>query len=210
MPRFKNLVGLSVGRLTVVEFAGRASCGHPTWKCLCTCGKFTIVRSGNLQSTSVRSCGCLAVDTSREKATKHGQSLNTAEHHSEYVTWKNMNKRCNNPKDGRWEDYGGRGITICKRWKSFALFLKDMGAKPKPKNRHTIERVNNSKGYAPSNCIWATYRRQGGNKRNNHIIEYQGQRLCLAEWARRLGIGRLKLYKRLKRGWSIAKAFSTP
>jgi hypothetical protein len=74
-----------------------------------------------------------------------------------------MWKRCTNPKSKSFKNYGGRGIKVCARWKDFSLFLKDMGAKPAPEL--TLERIDNNKGYSPSNCTWATKSAQRKNQR---------------------------------------------
>lgn len=81
----------------------------------------------------------------------------------EYSVWLNMKQRCYNPKNGRYIDYGGRGITICDEWKnSFSAFLKDMGTRPK---RYSLERIDNNKSYSVDNCRWATPAEQNVNQR---------------------------------------------
>lgn len=83
---------------------------------------------------------------------------------TEYFTWGAIKQRCYNPNHQKFEEYGGRGITVCKRWKdSFENFLEDMGKKPTPK--HTLDRIDNSKGYSPKNCRWVTRSIQGSNRR---------------------------------------------
>lgn len=84
----------------------------------------------------------------------------------EYHAWSHMRQRCNKPQTKYYEHYGGRGIKVCERWdNSFENFIKDMGKKPSPK--HTLERLDNNSGYSPSNCVWASYHRQGYNRRVN-------------------------------------------
>jgi hypothetical protein len=81
----------------------------------------------------------------------------------EYITWDNMQQRCTNPKNPAYENYGGRGITICERWNIYSCFLQDMGNKPTP--AHEIERKDNNGNYTPENCCWIPPEKQGRNKR---------------------------------------------
>lgn len=110
----------------------------------------------------------------------------------------------------RRDSYKHRGITVCRRWLQFTNFIIDMGPMPKNGRRYTIERDNNSKGYSPSNCRWATYKEQGRNKRNNHLITYKYKTQSLAAWAEemRLPYGALKI--RLRLGWPVREALTTP
>jgi len=119
----------------------------------------------------------------------HGEARKTGE----YNTWAKMKNRCLNPNAPDYPRYGGRGITVCSRWlrgegkiEGYQCFLKDVGRRPS--SEHQLERKNNSKGYSPENCKWATRTEQGGNKRNNFLITYGGETLWLNEWARRVGL----------------------
>jgi len=128
---------------------------------------------------------------------------------AEYNSWSNMRQRCTNPKTQKYKYYGGRGITVCARWASFAHFLTDMGRKPTPK--HSIDRINNDGNYEPSNCRWATHDQQMENTRSdrNHVITLNGQSLTITEWAATLGIERSVMYRRLKR-WPLERALTEP
>jgi hypothetical protein len=126
-----------------------------------------------------------------------------------YVSYRNMLARCHNPKNKRFKDYGGRGITVCARWRqSWPNFVADMGEKPG--RDYQIDRIDNSQGYSPSNCRWATRSEQQRNMRSNHLLTAFGQTLCLSEWAERLGIRRGTLHTRLRRGWASEAALAPP
>ena len=104
--------------------------------------------------------------------------------------------------------YGGRGITVCERWRSsFENFLADMGRRPGPE--YSLDRINNDGNYEPGNCRWATIGEQAMNRRDNHWIEFNGERRCLTEWARHLGINRATLQYRIAH-MSTAEALTMP
>jgi hypothetical protein len=121
----------------------------------------------------------------------------------EYESWAAMHARCR-----RHPRYVSRGLKVCARWKSFTTFLSDMGQKPEP--RYTLERIRNAEGYRPGNCCWATYKQQGRNKRNNHLITYKRRTQSLAAWAEEFGLSYGVLKIRLRLGWPIKTALTTP
>lgn len=133
------------GKLTVVEDAGRDRRGQALVRCRCDCGKEAIARASRIRTGSQRSCGCL-----RGRPTVHGRCGTPT-----YRSWVAMIDRCENPKRERYHRYGGRGITVCPRWReSFAAFLQDMGERPQGKS---IDRwPDNDGNYEPGNCRWAT------------------------------------------------------
>jgi hypothetical protein len=137
---------------------------------------------------------------------RHGHALRSGTTPT-YRTWTKMVKRCINSRDDRYADYGGRGIGVCEEWKTFEGFLADMGERPKGT---TLDRRDNSKGYEPGNCRWATPKEQQRNTRSNRLVSFNGETKCVAEWADTLGIARGILNSRFHRGWSDAKALSTP
>jgi hypothetical protein len=122
--------------------------------------------------------------------------------------WKGMTQRCCNPKHISYKNYGAVGITVCPRWrKSFGNFLEDVGQRPA--GQYSLERIDNGKGYTPSNVRWATPVEQGRNKRNNRYITYKGEVRTLSDWARVRKTNMVTLHARLKR-WNINEAFEIP
>jgi hypothetical protein len=171
------------------------------WLCQCDCGNQTISTGRDLRAGHTKSCGCLQKDKARQRLIKHGESKQT----KEYSTWCNMKNRCYNKNDANYHYYGARGIQVCSRWlQSFENFLFDVGRSPSVK--HTLDRIDNSGDYEPSNCRWATRLKQSNNTRKNIIIGEES----LSEYCRRVGKNYSTIKSRLRRGWSIQQVVNTP
>lgn len=125
-----------------------------------------------------------------------------------YRSWASAKYRCLNPRDSAFHRYGGRGITICDRWRqSFENFLADMGEKP---TGLTLDRINNDGNYEPGNCRWATYVMQNRNRRGTHPLTFAGITAPISEWAEITGIHRMLIGQRVWNGWSVMRALTTP
>lgn len=191
MPKSTDLSRRVYGRWIVISGAGKDSTGRPNYNCLCSCGTMAVVAGRSLMSGDSRSCGCLR----RELQTKHGKRRS-----SEYKCWTNIKSRCLNEKASAYQHYGARGISICERWKNdFLAFYDDMG--PRPSSKHSIERIDNTKGYQPDNCRWALPSEQVRNTRSTVFVRYQGQKMCLADAAASAGLSQSVVYMRRHRGW---------
>ena len=174
------------------------------WDCLCDCGKASVVRGHHLVCGEAKSCGCFRDEESRIRNITHGMKKTRV-----YRIWSGMLSRCSNPNTPQYQQYyGGHGITVCDRWKSFDLFFEDMGIPPE---KHQIDRKEGSKGYSPDNCRWATSRENNQNRRDNRLLVCDGLSLPLAEWERRLGMSRGLLHARIdKYKWDVDRAIKTP
>jgi hypothetical protein len=159
MTKKLDITGNRYWRLTVKSFSHTDKFRSSYWNCDCECGNTVVVRIAELTRGGTKSCGCWQSDTITRINTRHGMSKMP-----EYKVWTQMRQRCSNPKNKNFFHYGGRGISVCKRWDDFSLFISDMGSRPSI--IHSIERVNNSGNYEPSNCRWATMKEQCRNKRN--------------------------------------------
>ena len=145
-------VGARHGRLVVT--APRAP-GEKRVQCVCDCGTPHSVLFG--EWGKCQSCGCLRNERSAERLTRHGHK-----HSSLYASWAAMIQRCTNPSNKQWANYGGRGITVCERWRDFPNFLDDMGDRPAGL---TLDRIDNDRGYEPGNCRWTDVHTQNVNRR---------------------------------------------
>lgn len=185
--RRKDLKEKKFGRLSVVEYDSTNKHGQAIWRCVCDCGAVRNVLAHNLTCGATVSCGCYFKDTASKSNLKHGLGrTRTAS------IWRDMVARCTNPKVMHFRYYGGRGITVCERWKDYLNFLADMGECP---DFHSIERINNDLGYSPENCKWIPKRLQARNTRNALRFDEKP----LAQIAEETGVNYDTLYYRLKK-----------
>lgn len=124
----------------------------------------------------------------------------------EYGHWRAMIRRCHERTHSDWAKWGGRGITVCDRWRaSFLCFLEDMG--PRPSAKHSVDRIDNGRGYEPGNCRWATAFEQAGNRRNARLVTIGNKTMCVRAWCRELGVNPHTVKTRIQRGIDPLVAF---
>ncbi len=211
MPARPIIIGRTFERLFAFKEAGFyvSPGGHrsrQSWV-RCKCGTEFIVPNNKLTNGHTRSCGCLMVEVCVKRSTKHGHAGRLTFTRT-YKIWAGMIKRCTNPKFKRFPDYGGRGVTVCERWRKFENFLADMGECPPGLS---IDRYPNNDGnYEPSNCRWATRTQQSRNSRHNLVLTVRGVTACLSELCEHFGKNQDLVGARLHRGWPVEKAMFHP
>lgn len=174
----------------------KGGCVHFLFRC--DCGKEKIIAGHHATSGRQASCGCL------HPQKHHGHSRSP-----EYQIWRHIIKRCTDPKNIGYANYGGRGIRVCERWlESVENFIADMGHRPS--KRHSVDRRENDGDYCPDNCYWALPKQQHRNTRRSHIIEWNGKTATIAEWAEITGFNYTTILHRLQAGWPIEKALTKP
>lgn len=203
--------GQKFGLLTVTakaENIGRAT----AWKCKCSCGVVKVLRGHHLTSGRIESCGCNSTRLKRERATTHGMSRNkTNKGTQNYVLWQNIKTRTTDVNN---KDYCGRGIRMYRPWfNSFETFNSylNLVLGPRTDSKQQIDRIDNSRNYAPGNIRWATSKLNNSNRRGNRKITHQGKTKLLTDWSAVMKISVPTLYARLNvLGWSVNKALTTP
>lgn len=204
--RHQDLSGRIFNNWEVLERApNRNNDSGRFWLCRCICKRASlrILRTSVLIKGRPRSCGCVS-------SSKHGESSGGRRCGSkEYRVWVSIKDRCSNRNNELWYRYGGRGITMCSEWsQSFIEFLDGVGRAPTP--QHSLDRIDNNKGYEPGNVRWATERQQSFNKTTTVLITYNGKTKNMREWSEETGLSYDQIKKRLRRGWTPEKIFTTP
>lgn len=168
----------------------------------CKCGNRVILKRSNVMSGSNQSCGCRRSEVNQDRA-EHGMTDSV-----EFSCWRAMLDRCYRKNHHAFHRYGGRGITVCDRWKnSFSDFFADMGPRPEGTS---IGRIDNEKGYEPNNCRWETRTQQQRNMSTNVCITISGVTKCAREWALDAGIKYTTFLYRIGNGMTPEEAISKP
>lgn len=205
MSELKDLTGQRFGRLVVIARAENSHAGQARWLCACDCGGKSVSVGSALRSGRATSCGCLRREKLLLANTKHGGSDSHL-----YHVWCDMKRRCQDEHGKDWENYGGRGIEVCDEWKNDYVSFQRWALENGYSQGLTIDRIDVNKGYSPDNCRWADAVTQSRNRRNVHIITYNGKSQTLSAWAAEYNIPYEVLYYRCQRGWPIERALNKP
>lgn len=198
-------IGDTLERLTVLEVISASDTRNRTLRCKCMCGNETFVREKDFEYKTIKSCGCFRAERMAGINKTHGEYRTPL-----HTIWQHARERCSNKNNPR---YGGRGIKMFPEWeKDFLKFKEyvDSVLGERPGDRYSLDRIDNDKDYEPGNIRWASPKEQARNKSSNRLITFEGETLCLTDWARRIGISSTALRQRIKLGWSIEKALKTP
>lgn len=206
----RDLTGERFGKLVVLcKAEPRITAKGKTesiWHCKCDCGIEKNVLERNLIYSGTSSCGCLQRECIGKLRRKHGDTGTRL-----YQAWENMRARCNRKSSREYENYGGRGISVCEEWQASYESFKKWALSNGYADNLTLDRIDTNGNYEPSNCRWISNQLQQYNKRNNRNITFNGKTQTLNQWAKELGIIPKTLQGRLdKSGWSVEKALTTP
>ena len=200
------------GRLVVTRVGSGTRLDSTKVYARCDCGRRAVVKAKGLKYGTTRSCGCLkriAAAKASAALVIHGDARSGAGRAVEYRAWAKMTDRCYNPRSPMYWRYGGRGIRVCRRWRSsYPAFLSDMGRRPQDK--HCIDRIDNDLSYGPGNCRWASWRESSNNRGITPWLLLNGKKVPLGVAADRAAVSRHTLWYRLRRGWPHQLAVDTP
>ena len=206
---FKDLTGMTFGRLTVIKDTKKRKHGSIVWECECQCGNIVEATTDCLSGSKTKSCGCLHKELRpqicKRTFTTHGQTKTKL-----YWVWQGIKRRCYSKKDKQYKDYGGRGISMTTEWKNDFCAFQKWAIQNGYKKGLTIERIDVNGNYEPNNCTWIPLRKQNMNRRTTHFLTYNEKTMSITEWANETGIPRKTISQRINNyGWSIERALTT-
>ena len=199
------MTNLSNQLLLLEEKVKRNKEGKWLNKYRCHCGKEFLTLNKSIASGNTRSCGCFR--KSGKPALKHG-----LRHHPLYLIWKNIKNRCLNKNHPRYKDYGGRGVSICDEWRTDFVSFYTWALANGWEQRLEIDKDMKGNGllYGPETCTIVTPKENSNYTRKSRFISYNGKTMTLNQWVEYLNITRSALRFRLKKGWDIERALTTP
>ncbi len=199
----EDLTGKRFGRLTVLEFVPNEK-AKSYWKCRCDCGNIRIIQGTALKNGNTKSCGCYHSEVSAKRREKHKLT-----HTRLYSVWNRMKQRCYNSNDKCYKGYGARGIKVCDEWRQDFKAFYDWAIANKYKSGLSIDRIDVNGNYEPDNCRWVDMKTQARNRRNNVLVEYEGEMMTLGEIAEQINIPYATLKTRYQNGDRGDKLFRT-
>lgn len=206
------MVGNKYGRLTVLEVYSIKENGRSRTmcKCLCECDNIKDIRKYSLTHNITESCGCITKEQAKVKGKKMGKGnkKHALSGTRIYKIWSSMRRRCDNPKDKSYNNYGGRGITYNPKWASFENFYTDMS--DGYDEEMTLERIDVNQGYSKENCCWITMGEQQGNKRNTRYLIINNEKIKVIDAAKIYNLSISTIIGRLKRGWTYDDCILSP
>ena len=197
-----DATGLKCHSLVVIGPSDKYRGGQRLWECLCVCGSTTFQDVFRLRYGKVKSCGCKTKEILSEARTIHGETDTPT-----WCSWKSMLDRCYHRDHKSFAAYGGRGIAVCDEWTEYVNFRRDMGERP---SGMSLGRIDNSGHYERGNCRWETPKQQARNRRDSRLLSHNGITATISEWAERTGLTFGTLWRRIKNGWPVGKALTTP
>lgn len=202
--KYQDITDQKFGRLTAIKPIGAIGSDRSMWWfCECDCGNKINVPAKHLKSGNTSSCGCLAVE-------KHCcVSVHGVRYHPLYDVWWLIKDRCENPNRSGYENYGGRGIRMCDEWHDVVTFIS-WAENNGYQEGLEIDRIDVNGDYEPSNCRFVTHKQNANNRRNNHLLTYNGRTQTLTQWSEELQISKNIISSRLKKGWSIEEVLTLP
>lgn len=202
----KDLTGQRFGKLVAVKSVYDRDKKVTLWECKCDCGNTCFVRANRLAHERTKSCGCLRIDSNKQKNTTHGMSKTNI-----YYAWHSMKARCYNPTDHNYSRYGNRGITVCDEWRnSFESFLRWATSNGYHEGL-TLDRIDNDGNYCPNNCRWVTTSVQNNNRSVSINITYNGKTQNLSEWCKELNLPYMRIWERIcSYGFTFEEAIAEP
>jgi hypothetical protein len=191
------MIGEVFGFLTVLGEDGRSKDKQKKYKCVCVCGTQTTVISGNLKKGNSTSCGCKRISScsARMKTLnlRHGQAKTKL-----WKTWKGIIERTTKPYHQNYKNYGGAGIFVCEEWLVYENFANYIGIPPS--DSHSIDRINNSKGYEPGNIRWATAKDQAHNRKTNVWVIVGEEKMLATDAAKKLTVSKSTIGRWIQSG----------
>jgi len=185
MGNIKDLTGMKFNKLTVISLGKNPSPNNRRgsfWECVCECGNTITVRSDTLQCGNTSSCGCVKIHQDKINLTKHFRHMEA--HTRLYNEWISLRDRCNNTKNSRYSNWGGRGIFVCDKWNLLYESFRDWALSNGYEKTLTIDRIDNNGGYEPGNCRWVDNKTQCRNRRSNRYVidDKTGEKMIMLDY----------------------------